>query len=185
MRIAKVLPKASSPKPKKCCINSRCPVDDTGRYSVKPSTTPRTTALMKSSIAIAAPPVGRPPTADYLESWLTPRFLADTRRAGNGKRLIPHSSCRPDATTLRISIRLPPDCVAPPGATAGRVFRKAHADAVSPRLLPALPLRAARARRIRAGAPAGGRAPVGTSPRLPGDEPGRDPAGAGRGRMPA
>src|SRR6187455_165274 len=49
MSTTKVLPKSSSPKPKKCCSNSRCPVDDTGRNSVKPSTTPSTMALIRSN----------------------------------------------------------------------------------------------------------------------------------------
>src|SRR5260370_40386269 len=46
---AKVLPKSSSPKPKKCCRRSRCPVDDTGMYSVRPSTMPRPAALKIST----------------------------------------------------------------------------------------------------------------------------------------
>src|SRR5262249_49496021 len=50
-------------------------------------------------------------------------LVAHTYRQGHGKRLIPHSSRRPDATTLRISIRLSPDCSAP-GAMAGRLLAK-------------------------------------------------------------
>src|SRR5229473_6860571 len=49
IRTAKVLPKSSSPKPKKCCSRSRCPVDDTGMYSVRPSTMPRPAALKIST----------------------------------------------------------------------------------------------------------------------------------------
>src|SRR5262245_28010271 len=47
---AKVLPKSSSSKPKKRCISRRCPVEDTGRNSVRPSTTPRTNALTRSNV---------------------------------------------------------------------------------------------------------------------------------------
>src|SRR6266849_5281530 len=49
IRTAKVLPKSSSPKPKKCCSRSKCPVDDTGMYSVRPSTMPRPVALKIST----------------------------------------------------------------------------------------------------------------------------------------
>src|SRR5262245_58665720 len=50
IRIAKVLPKSSSSKPKKRWTRSRWPVEDTGRNSVRPSTTPRTKALNRSKI---------------------------------------------------------------------------------------------------------------------------------------
>src|SRR5215813_9371510 len=49
IRIAKVLPNRWSPKPKKCSTRSRCPVDDTGMYSVRPSTMPRQAALKIST----------------------------------------------------------------------------------------------------------------------------------------
>src|SRR5215470_17968152 len=49
IRTANVLPKSSSLKPKKCSSNSRCPVDDTGMYSVRPSTMPRPAALKIST----------------------------------------------------------------------------------------------------------------------------------------
>src|ERR1700730_13165548 len=49
IRTAKVLPKSSSSNPKNRCTSKRCPVEDTGRNSVKPSTTPRTNALRKSN----------------------------------------------------------------------------------------------------------------------------------------
>src|SRR5882757_7735684 len=47
---AKVLPKSSSAKPKKRCTSSRCPVEDTGMNSVRPSTIPRMMALMMSKV---------------------------------------------------------------------------------------------------------------------------------------
>src|SRR5215831_19931041 len=47
---AKVLPKSASSKPKKRCTSSRCPVEETGRNSVRPSTTPRTNALNRSNV---------------------------------------------------------------------------------------------------------------------------------------
>src|SRR5882724_3167623 len=46
---AKVLPKSSSSKPKKRCTSRRWPVEDTGRNSVRPSTTPRKNALRRSN----------------------------------------------------------------------------------------------------------------------------------------
>src|SRR4029077_13245643 len=47
---AKVLPKSSSAKPKKRCTSSRCPVEETGTNSVRPSTMPRTIALIMSKV---------------------------------------------------------------------------------------------------------------------------------------
>src|ERR1700680_653581 len=46
---AKVLPKSSSSKPKKRWTSRRCPVEDTGTNSVRPSTTPRKNALNRSN----------------------------------------------------------------------------------------------------------------------------------------
>src|SRR5690348_18149530 len=48
IRMAKDLPKASSPQPSTRSISSKWPVEDTGRYSVKPSTKPKTAALTRS-----------------------------------------------------------------------------------------------------------------------------------------
>jgi hypothetical protein len=47
--MAKVLPKSSSLKPKKCSISKRCPVEETGRNSVSPSTMPRKAAFRRSN----------------------------------------------------------------------------------------------------------------------------------------
>src|SRR5262249_40277322 len=44
-----VLPNWSSSKPKNRSSSRRCPVDDTGKNSVRPSTMPRTTALKRSN----------------------------------------------------------------------------------------------------------------------------------------
>src|ERR1044071_4297718 len=76
MSTTKVLPKSSSPKPKKCCSSKRCPVDDTGRNSVKPSTTPSTMALIRSN-SMCAPRKTRPDSPQGL--------FAQARSRGNRK----------------------------------------------------------------------------------------------------
>ena len=48
IRTTKVLPKSSSSKPKKRSSSNKCPVEDTGRNSVSPSTTPKSVALNRS-----------------------------------------------------------------------------------------------------------------------------------------
>src|SRR5215467_3870128 len=55
IKIANDLPKESSPQPNMCSMSSRWPVEDTGKNSVKPSTIPRTAALIRSTFAAAGP----------------------------------------------------------------------------------------------------------------------------------
>src|SRR5215831_13434578 len=147
-------------------------------YSVRPSTTPRTTALMISSM-------GARGACGKVNEWLTPcgfgpcavswqlssapfRVFRDWGHRESGHRL--------DDVALRISIPLRRDST-PARKTVGRALRQADADAVSPRILPAIPIRAPRARRIRDHAAAGRGAAVGTPPRVPRAQSGRNPAG--------
>src|SRR5262245_27823685 len=83
IRIAKVLPKSSSSKPKKRCTSSRWPVEDTGRNSVRPSTTPRTNALKRSNVITGS--------ADGL---ITQEYRAAPRAGDWGNQLFPHHRSR-------------------------------------------------------------------------------------------
>src|SRR5579862_5158459 len=58
IRTSNDLPKSSSSKPRKWPTSSRCPVEDTGRNSVTPSTMPRKIALITSNV-IASSAAGR------------------------------------------------------------------------------------------------------------------------------
>src|SRR5438132_1246552 len=52
MSTAKLFQKLSSPRSKNRSTSNRCPVEETGRNSVTPSTMPRITALIVSEIMI-------------------------------------------------------------------------------------------------------------------------------------
>src|SRR2546430_15224520 len=80
---AKVLPKSSSSKPKKRCTSNRWPVEDTGRNSVRPSTTPRTNALRRSNVIIGS-----------ADGFMMEEYRAAPKRGDRRDQLFPHHRSR-------------------------------------------------------------------------------------------
>src|SRR6266536_565497 len=165
---AKLLPKVSSPKPKKCWTSSRCPVEDTGTNSVSPSTMPRIVAVNTSSSMGSAPRAGR-------KRWGTERTQSPppcgAKRGQEQCRLLA-------AHGFPIGIsRDAPDSL--PRRRRSRT-RGAGTHAVPSSVLPALAVRAYRARRIRHAGATGRGTRVGTPGGFSRAQPGRHHAGAGR-----
>src|SRR6516165_6981706 len=180
---AKVLPKSSSSKPKKCWTRSRWPVEDTGRNSVRPSTTPRTKALKRSNNM----------TGSAGKEGVAPR---STGRGRSGRRGFPASLTleqRGRANIAQVAPGRPyPKGREQPNVTAAGVARaraprppqslRPHADIVPPPVLPALAFRTPGARRIRHRRADGRGARVGAPPGVPHSQSRLHDAGGGGGR---
>src|SRR5262245_19268609 len=145
MSTANVLPKSSSSKPKKRCTKRRWPVEDTGRNSVSPSTTPRTKALKRSN-SMTAPRIegdghaqqraGRSGRCGFPASLTSgQRERANIAQVARVP-LYPKDRGRPNVTGQARAPTLPQSL-------------RPHADVVSSPVLSAFPLRALGARRIR------------------------------------
>src|SRR5665647_1657441 len=177
IRIANDLPKESSPQPRKCSISSRWPVEETGKNSVSPSTTPSTAALTRSRWAEVRPSTaaliaskfigcsGEVANAQHRWESCGSALLAQWRHPGNEKRHVGGQFALPRRLSIvRSSI------LKLPGT---------HADAVSSSALPAFTLCAPHPRRIRHRGAAGGRTVLGAAGGVPAAQSGRRNPGAG------
>src|SRR5262249_30395010 len=179
---AKVLPKSSSSKPKKRCTNSRCPVEETGRNSVSPSTTPRTNALNRSNVMSGSAGNGGKDAGAYRRAGAVwqgrsigfSRSLTREQWGQSTRGSGPSSQQAEKCSNLLL-----------PSPTRDSLGSATiYADTVPPSVLSAFALRAAGPGRIRYRRAAGRGAGVGAPPRVPRHQSGLQYPGAGGGGPP-
>ena len=187
IRTANDLPKASSPQPSKCSISSRWPVDDTGRYSVRPSTMPSTAALIRSIYAALRPNAAALRASNCMScSGGNCALAAGDMEASAFDAKAPVRQRKNDGNSSAICATAAPFYSATIDSHRARP-RRAYPDVMltlfpSP-ALSAFALRAPDPRRIRHRGAAGGGALLGTAGRIPVAQSGGGTAGAGsRGR---